>query len=212
MPGAGNLTCYDNGYLERGQLRASRSIEIDRDTRKLVWQSTRFKDKMPLDFGRKHFSDLVGSAQKLPNGNMMMCEGTGGRIFQVTDKLEEVWEYLNPFSEDELFRGAVFKAQCYAPDYCPQFKDLPPAAGPAIVPAVASFGKQAVHHTESAPDSPVLQGSPWMLVAGVAVAAALLAFVTGLLLGKRNRVATGPAKAEGPSEGPGTKNKRRRKN
>jgi len=192
FPGAGHLTCYDNGFLERSSLRASRAVEIDRATRQLVWQSTRFKDGVSQDFGRKHYSPLVGSAEKLPNGNMMMCEGINGRLFQVTENLEEVWEYLNPFSSDELFRGAVFKAQCYAPDYCPQFKDLPPAAGPSLARAEGAVAS-AANPADGAVESHGESGSPWTVVAALAACAALLAFVAGWTLGRRIGLKPGAA-------------------
>ncbi len=36
-------------------------------------------------------------AQRLPNGNTLICEGSFGRIFEVTMEREVVWEYVNPF-------------------------------------------------------------------------------------------------------------------
>jgi hypothetical protein len=43
------------------------------------------------------YSGLVSSAQRLPNGNTMITEGVGGRIFEVTKEHEMVWEYVNPY-------------------------------------------------------------------------------------------------------------------
>jgi len=35
-------------------------------------------------------------AQRLPNGNTLITEGSGGRIFEVTAEHELVWEYISP--------------------------------------------------------------------------------------------------------------------
>ena len=124
QPGAGHLVCYDNGTYAA----VSRVVEIDPAARKLVWQSS------PRGLGRKHFSNFVGGAQRLPNGNTLVCDGANGRFFQVTAKNETVWEYVNPYVTSPLYQGAVFKIHHYAPGYCPQFDKLPAAKGAGVVP------------------------------------------------------------------------------
>jgi hypothetical protein len=185
VPGAGHITCYDNGLVSRGPLLSSRGVEVDPETGTLVWQSGALvENRIPVPFGRKHFSDFLGSAQKLPNGNMLLCEGVNGRFFQITEDHEEVWEYVNPFIPDERFNGSVFKIQCYAPDYCPQFNDIPPAKGPAVVPvANASVGD------DGGPPA-FWPRSEWLLTlaAGMALAAGV-AFALGWAL--RGRRAAG---------------------
>jgi hypothetical protein len=46
----------------------------------------------PSDF----YSAIVSSAQRLPDGNILVCEGREGRIFEITPSNEIVWEYVNP--------------------------------------------------------------------------------------------------------------------
>lgn len=43
------------------------------------------------------FSFNVSSAQRLPGGNTMICEGAEGRFFEVTEEGKIVWEYKNPY-------------------------------------------------------------------------------------------------------------------
>jgi hypothetical protein len=38
----------------------------------------------------------VSGAQRLPNGNTLIDEGTTGRIFEVTRARRIVWQYVNP--------------------------------------------------------------------------------------------------------------------
>jgi hypothetical protein len=46
------------------------------------------------------FSSFISGAQRLSNGNTLICEGASGRVFEVTPEGATVWEYLNPFGED----------------------------------------------------------------------------------------------------------------
>ena len=59
----------------------------------------------------------------LPNGNTLICENLPGRIFEVTREEELVWEYVNPYSSDDLVFGttnAVFRAYRYGPERFPR--------------------------------------------------------------------------------------------
>jgi hypothetical protein len=42
------------------------------------------------------FSAFISGAQRLPNGNTLVCSGAPGRLFEVTPAGEIVWDYLNP--------------------------------------------------------------------------------------------------------------------
>ena len=39
---------------------------------------------------------FMSGAQRLPNGNTLICSGPDGTIFEVTPKNEIVWKYANP--------------------------------------------------------------------------------------------------------------------
>jgi hypothetical protein len=134
-PGAGNILVFNNG-LGRGYtsvdelvvpLNADGSYKLKGDGTygpdKLVWSYT---DPDPQTF----FSQEISGAQRLPNGNTLICAGVHGTLFEVTPKGETVWEYVNPVTSRILKQGetvpldhryhaqnAIFKAQRYAPDY-----------------------------------------------------------------------------------------------
>ncbi len=46
------------------------------------------------------FSAFISGAQRLPNGNTLICSGVAGRIFEVTRAGEIVWDYRNPLGGD----------------------------------------------------------------------------------------------------------------
>jgi hypothetical protein len=59
------------------------------------------------------FSSFISGADRLPNGNTLVCQGAAGRVIEVTAAGEIVWEYKNPYGErdpDSEGRGAPPKA------------------------------------------------------------------------------------------------------
>ncbi len=81
----GNLLVFDNVVADD----ASRIVEIEPRTHEIVWE---FRGTPEQPF----FSGVCGSAQRLPNGNTLIVETTGGRAFEVQPDGRMVWEYLNP--------------------------------------------------------------------------------------------------------------------
>ncbi len=136
LPGEGNILIYDNGgwagygipnpASPTGNKNAtrdySRVIEIDPVTMEIVWQCR------PMDLGAiqpmmaDHFySCYISSAQRLPNGNTLICEGADGRLFEVTTDHEIVWEYHSPYFGQQL-GNMVYRAYRYPYDYIPQIE------------------------------------------------------------------------------------------
>jgi hypothetical protein len=81
----GNILVFDNGVLRK----SSKVIEINPRTLETEWEYT---GSPPESF----YSSTKGSAQRLPNGNTLICEGERGRAFEVTPDHEVVWEWFNP--------------------------------------------------------------------------------------------------------------------
>lgn len=69
------------------------------------------------------FSLLISGAQRLPNGNTLICPGMLGTIWEVTAEKEVVWKYANPDPGHSLPPGlppigaSLFAARRYAPGY-----------------------------------------------------------------------------------------------
>ena len=147
LPGAGNILVFNNGYeLGLGEDPPFySSIEeiippVDghgyrRDPgaayppAEPVW---RYTAETPTDF----YSRLVSSAQRLPNGNTLICEGMSGNVFQVTPDGKTVWKYVYPMDIDTplkqgekagildflskgdvIFNNMIYRAYWYAPDH-----------------------------------------------------------------------------------------------
>src|SRR5688572_8794514 len=116
LPGAGNLLVFDNGgssgYGEPSGIaprgtgvyaRAnSRVLEIDPVTLALVWSYTA---------GAQFFSTNISGAQRLPNGNTLITEGAGGRVFEVTSERQIVWEFMNaPANATSRTPATIYRA------------------------------------------------------------------------------------------------------
>ena len=80
------------------------------------------------------YSPILSSAQRLPNNNILICEGTSGRFFEIDSNDTIVWEYINPISSGTILTQGdipssnnIFRAKKYALNY-PAFtgKDLTP--------------------------------------------------------------------------------------
>ena len=46
---------------------------------------------------REFYSAFISGAQRLPNGNTLVCSGAPGRVFEITDRGDVVWDFKNPW-------------------------------------------------------------------------------------------------------------------
>ena len=86
---SGNILIYDNGVFRE----FSRIVEVNPLTGEIEWE---YKGSPPESF----YSATRGAAQRLPNGNTMICDSGSGRVFEVTGDGDTVWEWLNPATDD----------------------------------------------------------------------------------------------------------------
>jgi hypothetical protein len=109
--GDGNVQLFDNG-MHRVGLPFSRVVEVNPADSSVVWEYT---GEPPEQF----FSGHISGAERQPNGNVLICEGTSGRVFEVTRRGETVWEWVTPFAT--LIQGRnrpwIFRAYRYPPDF-----------------------------------------------------------------------------------------------
>ena len=135
--GEGNILIFDNGGWAgygapnpssptgfSSALRDySRVLEIDPTTLKIVWRYTPIEAGfiMPVDANR-FYSPFISSAQRLPNGNTLITEGSGGRIIEVTIDHEIVWEYISPYRGTLMKINMVYRAYRLPYDWVPQLE------------------------------------------------------------------------------------------
>ena len=104
LPGEGNVLIFDNGaspWKDLGHAGKSYVLEVDPTTKEVVWV---------YDKGLDFHATYTANAQRLANGNTLICESAGRRIFEVTPDQETVWEYVE--GTPRTYR--------YPYDHCPQ--------------------------------------------------------------------------------------------
>ena len=93
----GNMILFDNkGHVGPGG--RSRVMELIPATQEIVWQYTGSDEEYFYSYNRSR-------QQRLANGNTLIIDANGGRLFEVTPSNEIVWEYYSPFrggDNDEL--------------------------------------------------------------------------------------------------------------
>ena len=113
-----HVQVFDNGDA------SSRVIEIDPKTDDIVWTY----HGVPF---QQFFSGHISGASRLPGGNVLVCEGTSGRLFETNLARDVVWEWINPFVNNNK-RGeatvSIYRAHRYLPDH-------PALAGKKLDPA-----------------------------------------------------------------------------
>jgi len=156
-PGAGNFLIFNNG-LNRpdGSYSSVDEIVSPMDENgfypmdegkafgptEILWS---YQAENRFDF----FAEAISGAQRLPNGNTLICDGTHGRLFEITPEKELVWDYLCPVSNNGIMNqgdeieldirnhqyNAVFKVHRYPSDF-PGFegKDMTPGEPIEIYP------------------------------------------------------------------------------
>ncbi|MDG2070693.1 MAG: aryl-sulfate sulfotransferase [Pseudomonadales bacterium] len=103
----GNIQIFDNG----NDSSAIRLIDPSDDEE--LWN---FRGSPAHQF----YSGHISGASRMPSGNILVCEGTSGRLFEVTQSKEVVWEWVNPFTNNNS-RGvpsvSIYRAHRYEPDH-----------------------------------------------------------------------------------------------
>jgi len=134
-PGAGHITLFNNGNDRPGdKYSIVEELELPLDITggyQTPQPGEAFDPPAPTwtyiaDPPTDLYSRVISGAQRLPNGNTIICSGVQGRLFEVTPDGSIVWEYINPIViSGPLKQGAnfisrsnmIFRCRRYAPDY-----------------------------------------------------------------------------------------------
>lgn len=140
LPGAGNILVFDNGgrspYFPEINNYYSRIVEFNPITKEKVWEYSSlvtYPDTYWVLHGDSiFFSPFISNAQRLPNGNTLINEGSSARLIEVTPELEIVWEYISPYNYVPAYGGNLLY-RAYAVPY-EWVQQLPKPNEVAVVP------------------------------------------------------------------------------
>ncbi|MCP4507928.1 MAG: hypothetical protein GY826_16250, partial [Fuerstiella sp.] len=128
LPGAGNVLLFNNGLSDSEQDFSSAD-----EIRLPLQDDGTYRRKPQTPFGPAEvewtyehpgelFSPRISGAQRLPNGNTLICSGTQYLLLEVTRDAEIVWMYRNPkrFRNPPRSEGRRKKATTPAPADLPK--------------------------------------------------------------------------------------------
>ena len=122
----GRISVYDNRDVvnydaeARGvPRRASRILQLDPSTGRT---ETIFEGTLAEPF----FTDAIGQHQYQPNGNILITESWGGRVFEITPDGKKVWEYVNRIDPGRV--ALIEWARRFPESYGTLTKDCPASA------------------------------------------------------------------------------------
>jgi hypothetical protein len=104
LPGAGHILLFNNGPERPGGNYSSvdeLALPVDSQGHYALKPGAACGPDQPVwsysapkkeDF----YSSFISGAQRLPNGDTLICSGANGTIFEVTPGKEVVWKYVNP--------------------------------------------------------------------------------------------------------------------
>ncbi|MDP7042108.1 MAG: arylsulfotransferase family protein, partial [Gammaproteobacteria bacterium] len=109
----GNILLFDNIDMQEdpNRKRASRVVEINPANMAEEWVFRGHKDM-------RFRSAARGSQQRLPNGNTLITESHRGRLLEVSDAGEVVWEYRHDqrLGENDELIPVIMWAERYTRD------------------------------------------------------------------------------------------------
>lgn len=170
LPGEGHILLFNNG-LERGYSSVDEiELPVDENGRYTmgangifgpVATAWRYVAPNPDDF----YSPEISGAQRLPNGNTLVCAGVLGTFFEVTAQGKVAWKYVNPvvrggtLAQGETpgvddrghYLNAVFKVHRYPLDY-PAFSGRKIGEGAPIELPSQMRGKTGLDHVNTEPE------------------------------------------------------------
>jgi hypothetical protein len=117
-PGEGNILIFNNGNGRPEGLYSSIDEIIppvdENGSYSLIPSSSYGPENQTWIYTAENPTDFyhpgISGAQRLPNGNTLICHG-GGTFFEVTHEKETVWEYINEFPTPAT--NNVFKIRRY---------------------------------------------------------------------------------------------------
>lgn len=105
-PGAGNLTVFDNHYTANTSAVHELVLPLDAAGNFVMNPNRRFGPTAPVwtYTSPTLYSPIISSAERLPNGNTMICSGLQAQVFEVDASGAVLWRQVFPIGS-QLFQA-----------------------------------------------------------------------------------------------------------
>ncbi|MCP4221032.1 MAG: arylsulfotransferase [bacterium] len=120
-PGAGDILIFNNGTRRpEGNYSTVNQITAPEDGtgRYGLSEGTAYGPTAPnwtykADSSNDFYAERISGAQRLPDGNTLICNGPAGSFFEVTAAGQTVREYVNPYSASTRVGNSMFRVVRY---------------------------------------------------------------------------------------------------
>ncbi len=135
-PGGGNILVFNNGLGRNYSSVDEFATPVDENGNYSITAGAAFEPESPVwtysaNPQNSLYSEAISGAQRLPNGNTLICDGVHGVFLEVTSDKELVWKYINPVVKTGILSqgdtppldnrdhqyNAVFRTQRYPAEY-----------------------------------------------------------------------------------------------
>lgn len=124
----GDMLVFNNGYNDTNQISRVHRLELPVDSAgnySRLPNSPFFPDTAVWTYSLPVFVDFVSGLQSLPNGNILICSGPDGHLYELDSLDQQVWKYVNPTGPNGaiIIQGApaasntLFRAYKYGTNY-----------------------------------------------------------------------------------------------
>ena len=135
LPGAGHLLVFNNGTTRNGSSVDEFVPPVDATGAYALVPGSAYGPPATIwtyaaTPSANFYAQNIGGAQRLVNGNTLVCDGPHGNFFEVAPDSAIVWNYVNPviasgpMTQGDVipvsngsFENSAFRSPRYAPDY-----------------------------------------------------------------------------------------------
>jgi len=119
--GEGNILIFNNGDgRPDGEYSSVEEIvpSEDKDGNYVFLEGGSYGPENPVwsfssGDGEEFFSQHISGAQRLENGNTLICVGGKGYFFEITSEGKKVWDYQNKFCDDDIYKKKIKEVEKY---------------------------------------------------------------------------------------------------
>lgn len=106
------------------------------------------------------FSIVQGGAQRLPNGNILYCNGTSGEFVEIDSMGNQLWKYISPVDKNQILDQGdpTFLNDCFRATYLPSY--YPGFAGQVLTPGLPIEQNPTPYDCENFPTGIAVHESP----------------------------------------------------
>lgn len=150
LPGEGHILIFNNGDQRTRPYSSVEEIATPIDESG-TYATITGSDTPVWTYTGDFYAQNISGAQRLPNGNTLICDGPHGTFIEVTAAGDMVWEYVNPVTAQRQGNTAneVFRAERYALDFA-AFAGRDVSPGAVLASTVTAQAGQSAQSAQNA--------------------------------------------------------------